>query len=804
MKYIFVIYFKEITMENVMKNSSKSFKITIGTSLLVLLMLLTGIGMASVPPPPANQLLGTYDTNVDRLTEQISCRVCHTSGVYSVSDRHNSTGYNCVDCHPTINDQFLIDRNCLNCHNGSAFYANPNLTIGKPHHNTTYSQQRDCKRCHGSFIDNYDDGHYIPTYNTSMKSDVCKTCHEQKLDAVPQILSNSMTHHGIMSTVPLCTWCHPSPTDPFNIRGCEQCHGVQSLHNIQYQFVPNGSLGYGHVNNNWDCKGCHVDIDSNHGENCIECHPYPITTPVRVSRISGTKFNDSDGDGIRDSGESGVYGINIILKRIIAPGFEIDAGNTATDINGNYTFLNLSAGFYKIRENLQGVSQTFPAAGAPHYINLSADEVINGLDFGNQQVLPGKISGKKFNDTNGNGVQDIEEEGLSGIKIILSSSGRNVTTNSNGDYTFNNVPVGWQTVYEEFISGYTTTTQRFVSVEVNSSETSIVNFGNRKLVPPPSDIYILQQIGNQNGIPTIYRPGLTTLRIQKNLSGIDVIGVNLTVTWMNDAKTVNMEYNVTTGLWEAILSAPFSSGTARMRFDVDVAPAGSSSEDMVQIGDIRFIDPSGQIRNACNNKPINDAKVTLWLEFPPTTGNFIVSPSENQLEANPQNTSKEGFYGWMTLAGTYKVTVSKDGYDSNESESVEVPPPRTDLDLLLTPTSGCFYNFDGFLQPVENPPIINKVKSGSVVPLKFSLDGYQGLDVFDTDYPKSSEISCDGPVEAIGENETVTVGENGLSYNDTTDQYKYLWKTDKQWTNCRQLVMKFNDGTYHRANFLFR
>jgi len=35
--------------------------------------------------------------------------------------------------------------------------------------------------------------------------------------------------------------------------------------------------------------------------------------------------------------------------------------------------------------------------------------------------------------------------------------------------------------------------------------------------------------------------------------------------------------------------------------------------------------------------------------------------------------------------------------------------------------------------------------------------------------------------------------------------YVYVWKTDKSWARtCRQLVVKLDDGTSHRANFSFK
>ena len=52
--------------------------------------------------------------------------------------------------------------------------------------------------------------------------------------------------------------------------------------------------------------------------------------------------------------------------------------------------------------------------------------------------------------------------------------------------------------------------------------------------------------------------------------------------------------------------------------------------------------------------------------------------------------------------------------------------------------------------------------------------------------------------------ETVTAGGSSLSYNATTNQYTYVWKTDKAWANtCRQLHVKLSDGTNHVADFKF-
>ena len=115
------------------------------------------------------------------------------------------------------------------------------------------------------------------------------------------------------------------------------------------------------------------------------------------------------------------------------------------------------------------------------------------------------------------------------------------------------------------------------------------------------------------------------------------------------------------------------------------------------------------------------------------------------------------------------------------------------------------FKFSGFFQPVDNLPTLNLVKAGTAIPVKFSLDGDHGLAIFADGYPKSQWVACDSTASVDGIEETVAMGSSSLSYAAGADQYRYIWKTDKTWANtCRQLVIKLNDGTYHRANFKFK
>jgi hypothetical protein len=108
--------------------------------------------------------------------------------------------------------------------------------------------------------------------------------------------------------------------------------------------------------------------------------------------------------------------------------------------------------------------------------------------------------------------------------------------------------------------------------------------------------------------------------------------------------------------------------------------------------------------------------------------------------------------------------------------------------------------FTGFFQPVDNGKL-NRVKAGQGVPVKFSLGGDFGLDIFAEGYPVVTTISCAGStVDAV--EETTNVGTSRLVYDAGSNQYVFQFKTQKTWANsCRRLTLMFDDGSSHTADF---
>ncbi len=116
------------------------------------------------------------------------------------------------------------------------------------------------------------------------------------------------------------------------------------------------------------------------------------------------------------------------------------------------------------------------------------------------------------------------------------------------------------------------------------------------------------------------------------------------------------------------------------------------------------------------------------------------------------------------------------------------------------------YDFSGFFRPIDSDSeVVNVVKAGSSIPIKFSLNGYQGTNVFAVGYPMviTGVYQPDVEYEVITTIETA--GKSGLNYDSYSDQYTYVWQTNKAWAGSNKiLVVKFSDGTYKTVNFQFK
>ncbi|KAB8317623.1 hypothetical protein SD81_020330 [Tolypothrix campylonemoides VB511288] len=180
-----------------------------------------------------------------------------------------------------------------------------------------------------------------------------------------------------------------------------------------------------------------------------------ICVPTGTSTIGDTVYNDTNGNGVQDAGEPGIGDRTISLTGAGPDGVfgtPDDITRTATtDTTGRYSIPNLPAGSYRVTVTNppDGLS---PTQTPPATITLATGQNLDTVDFGFAQ--PGTIGDTVYNDTNGNGVQDAGEPGISGRTISVTGAGpdgvfgtaddisRTATTDSTGRYSIPNLPPG--------------------------------------------------------------------------------------------------------------------------------------------------------------------------------------------------------------------------------------------------------------------------------------------------------------------------------------------------------------------------
>jgi uncharacterized repeat protein (TIGR01451 family) len=96
--------------------------------------------------------------------------------------------------------------------------------------------------------------------------------------------------------------------------------------------------------------------------------------------ITGMKFNDLNGNGVRDTGEPGLA--NWTIQVTDSNGI---THTTTTDSAGNYSFTIPAPGTYTVAEVLQsGWTQTAPTTGT-YSVTVSPGQVVTNLNFGNKK-----------------------------------------------------------------------------------------------------------------------------------------------------------------------------------------------------------------------------------------------------------------------------------------------------------------------------------------------------------------------------------------------------------------------------------
>jgi len=157
-------------------------------------------------------------------------------------------------------------------------------------------------------------------------------------------------------------------------------------------------------------------------------------------KVAGTVFNDLNGNGVKDAGETGLP--NWVIH-VSGNG----AQNDTTDGSGDYLASGLGTGSHTttLVGPVTAGSYTI-TLGAPYTVTLNSNGTSSNNNFG--AFVNFSVSGNVFRDRNFNGTKQTGEEDEAGITVRLKvgATTYNDTTDSNGNYAFSDIGPGADTV----------------------------------------------------------------------------------------------------------------------------------------------------------------------------------------------------------------------------------------------------------------------------------------------------------------------------------------------------------------------
>lgn len=199
-------------------------------------------------------------------------------------------------------------------------------------------------------------------------------------------------------------------------------------------------------------------------------------------------FHDTDGDGNHDVNEPYLENITVDLYCYQEDGTAVLVSTTVTDINGKYLINDVLPGAcyievtppvgeqYVFSPIVPTGNQIYPNGTSP-VVNINWNDVVNNWNVG--VYKPVNIGDKVWEDLNGNGVQDVGEQGLVGVLVTLvNRNGTSVATTSTdakGSYGFKNLPPGDYAVKFELPPDYEFSPESIVEMQSTSSNVGITS-----------------------------------------------------------------------------------------------------------------------------------------------------------------------------------------------------------------------------------------------------------------------------------------------------------------------------------------
>jgi serine-aspartate repeat-containing protein C/D/E len=249
--------------------------------------------------------------------------------------------------------------------------------------------------------------------------------------------------------------------------------------------------------------------------------------------ISGTVFNDLDGDGgIRQADEPGLGGWTVYLDLHNSGMLEPDDPTAVTSPMGGYVFNGLDPGTYIVREvRNDGWIQTAPDSGSYTVTIVDSSTIVTDQDFGNTLINPSSISGVLFHDLHASGIPEPGDPPLAGWTVFLDANNTGVfvpgdrfaITGADGSYTIAGLEPGTYIVREVLMNGWVQSAPSappFYTVTLGAGETAPdITFGDYHPVTLSGQVF---HDLNGNGIKDPGEPGLAGWTVFVDATGTGV------------------------------------------------------------------------------------------------------------------------------------------------------------------------------------------------------------------------------------------------------------------------------------------
>lgn len=187
-------------------------------------------------------------------------------------------------------------------------------------------------------------------------------------------------------------------------------------------------------------------------QQAIRCACEPVEQRLLLASITGNVFHDASVNGVRNNNEAGLAGATVYID--VNGNGHLDGRDvsTTTDGSGNYAFNNLANGTYAVRQQRllpYATHPTNPFSGVRVVTVTDAAPNATGVNFGNARFA--SVSGRVFNDINGNATQGNGEGGIPGVKVFADYNNNKVAdagepsavTNGLGNYRLNFLRPGY-------------------------------------------------------------------------------------------------------------------------------------------------------------------------------------------------------------------------------------------------------------------------------------------------------------------------------------------------------------------------